>query len=87
MPRIIVTTTSAPAEQDTSILLDERVETVHLSTDHGAAQLVERIAWAISDAEEAESSDRVAVAPEALARARNARRALRPTVALVGRPA
>ena len=87
MPRIIVTTASAPVEQDTSILLDERVETVHLSTDHGAAQLVERIAWAISDAEDAEGSTRVAVAPESLARARTSRRALRPAAALVGRPA
>jgi hypothetical protein len=36
------------------VLLDERVHSVHISSDHGAAQLVERLAWAITDAETAE---------------------------------
>jgi hypothetical protein len=35
-------------------LLDERVNSVHLSTDHAAMQFIERVGWAISDAEEAE---------------------------------
>jgi hypothetical protein len=38
------------------VLLDERVRPEHLSNDHSAAQLVERLGWAISDAEEAEGS-------------------------------
>jgi hypothetical protein len=54
MPRVIVTTDPSPLSADTSILLDERVHSVHLSTDHAAAQFVERLAWAINDAEEAE---------------------------------
>jgi hypothetical protein len=61
MPRIIVTTApvSAPVT-DAPVLLDEHVHSVHLSDDHAAAQLVERLAWAITDAEDAEQrhSDR-----------------------------
>jgi hypothetical protein len=40
------------------VLLDEQVESVHLSSGHAAAQLVERIAWAISDAEDVETVPR-----------------------------
>jgi hypothetical protein len=36
------------------VLLDEEVHSVHLSTGHAATQLVERLAWAVSDAEAAE---------------------------------
>lgn len=58
MPRIIVTTEPVPTElTDAPVLLDEHVHSVHLSTDHAAAQLVERLAWAISDAEVAESNN------------------------------
>ena len=56
MPRILVTTDPPPTRPtDAPVLLDEHVHSVHLSTDHAAAQLVEQLAWAISDAEEAES--------------------------------
>lgn len=53
MPRVIVTTDASPLSADTSVWLDERVQSVHLSSDHAAAQFVERLAWAISDAEDA----------------------------------
>ena len=55
MPRIIVTTgpVSSPVG-DAPVLLDEHVHSVHLSDDHAAAQLIERLAWAITDAEAAE---------------------------------
>jgi hypothetical protein len=53
MPRILVTT-EPPRAGETPVLLDEQVHTVHLSSGHAAAQLIERIAWAINDAEEAE---------------------------------
>ncbi len=53
MARIIVTTD--PTEmRDASILLDERVYSVHLASDHAAAQLIERLRWAVTDAEGAE---------------------------------
>jgi hypothetical protein len=58
MPRIIVTTDLSPRIDGAPVLLDERVHSVHLSTDHAAAQLVERLAWAIGDAETAERSQR-----------------------------
>ena len=58
MPRVIVTTEHVRVPERASILLDEHVHPVHLSTGHAAAQLVERIAWAISDAEEAERAPR-----------------------------
>jgi hypothetical protein len=56
MPRIIVTADplSTDPSNEAPILLDEQVRSVHLSTDHAAAQLVERLAWAVSDAESAE---------------------------------
>jgi hypothetical protein len=54
MPRIIVTTDPTAFSADASVWLDEHVHSVHLSTDHAAAQFVERLAWAISDAEEAD---------------------------------
>jgi hypothetical protein len=54
MPRIIVTTNPAQPAGDAPVLLDEQVHSVHLSTGHAAAQLIERVAWAIGDAEDAE---------------------------------
>ena len=54
MPRIIVTTDPSQQSDDVPVLLDEHVHSVHLSSDLAAAQLVERIAWAVSDAEHAE---------------------------------
>jgi hypothetical protein len=59
MARIIVTTDPAREhghraahEQEAVVLLDERVHSVHLCEDHAAAQLIERLAWAVSDAED-----------------------------------
>jgi hypothetical protein len=61
MPRIIVTTdpVSSKLSDQTPVLLDEHVHAVHLSTDHAAAQLVQRLAWAVKDAESAESVRRL----------------------------
>ena len=58
MPRIIVTTDPVASEltDEPAVLLEEHVHSVHLSTGHAAAQLVERLAWAIGDAEKAEQS-------------------------------
>ncbi len=56
MPRIIVTTDPVSSEltDETAVLLEEHVHSVHLSTGHATAQLVQRLAWAITDAEHAE---------------------------------
>jgi hypothetical protein len=57
MPRIIVTADPvSPSSGDAPVLLSESVHSVHLSTDHAAGQLIERLAWAIKDAEAAESA-------------------------------
>jgi len=60
MARIIVTADpvserrrSAQAN-DRKVLLDERVNSIHLSDGHAAEQLIERLAWAVTDAEESE---------------------------------
>jgi hypothetical protein len=55
MARIIVTADPNQAD-DPPVLLEESVSSVHLSTGHAAAQLVERLAWAIADAEDAEGA-------------------------------
>jgi hypothetical protein len=56
MPRIIVITDPLSSEptDNPAVLLEEHVHSVHLSTDHAASQLVQRLAWAVSDAENAE---------------------------------
>jgi hypothetical protein len=76
MPRIILTTDPSTVPQEISVLLDERVSSVHLSTDHAASQLIERIAWAITDAEDAEraASGSAPSTSEPAARPRGARR-------------
>lgn len=38
------------------VLLDERVDSVHLSDGHASAQLIERLAWAVTDAEDAQQA-------------------------------
>jgi hypothetical protein len=54
MPRVFVTTDGPGLPGNKEILLNEQVASVHLSSGHAASQLIERLAWAISDAEEAE---------------------------------
>jgi hypothetical protein len=60
MARIIVTTGPlgdgwANDERDAApVLLDERVTAIHLRDGHAAGQLIERLAWAVTDAEQAE---------------------------------
>jgi hypothetical protein len=56
MPRIIVTTDPFQLPDDTAVMLDEQVHSVHLSTSHAAAQLIQRLAWAVSDAEGTEGA-------------------------------
>ena len=67
MARIIVT--ADPAAERTSpqpgnggsVLLDERVSSIHLADGHAAEQLIERLAWAVTDAEASERDRRVTV--------------------------
>jgi hypothetical protein len=52
MPKIIVISESRGSEG--TVTLEERVVAAHLEDEHSAAQLVERVGWAILDAEDAE---------------------------------
>ena len=60
MARIIVTADPAGDRdgpklgEQASVLLDERVDSIHLCDDHAAEQLIQRLAWAVTDAEETE---------------------------------
>ena len=59
MARIIVTTD--PSERpDAPVLLDEFVCPDHLSDDHSAAQIMERLRWAVTDAENAQRAGQAA---------------------------
>ena len=53
MPEIIVRSMGS-TEQDTHVILHEDVQPEHLANKHHAAQLIERVGWAVTDAKEAE---------------------------------
>jgi hypothetical protein len=53
MPRIIVMSESSP-EREGAITLDERVASADMQSGHQAAQLIERVGWAVHDADDAE---------------------------------
>jgi hypothetical protein len=57
MARIIVTTDPIGGRRSAlldkaPVLLDEQVNSAHLCDDHAAEQLIERLAWAVTDADE-----------------------------------
>ena len=56
MPRIIVTTD--PVDYDAPVTLDESVAAIHMSDEHASSQLMERLGWAIEDAERVEEQAR-----------------------------
>jgi hypothetical protein len=62
MPQIIVTADRATHREQTPVMLRERVSMSDFESDHFQAQLVERIGWAVSDANEVEQ-DAKPVAP------------------------
>jgi hypothetical protein len=53
MARIIVTTEQSE-RPDVPVLLEESVCSDHLSDEHAATQLIQRLGWAVDDAERAE---------------------------------
>ena len=54
MARIIVT----PDERNDVVLLDERVYPVHLENKLSSMQVIERLAWAVEDAEATRADNR-----------------------------
>ena len=53
MPRVIVTAETSDGRHE-AIVHDERVLAANLDTDHSSAQLIERVGWALLDAEDIE---------------------------------
>jgi hypothetical protein len=56
MPHITVTANRSSDRGGGAVLLRERVSVDDFESDHFAAQLVERLGWAVSDADEVESA-------------------------------
>ncbi len=54
MPQIIVTADKSDERSDGAVVLRERVNVTDFESDHFAAQLVERLGWAVGDASEVE---------------------------------
>jgi hypothetical protein len=54
MPQIIVTADQRTDRELAPVLLRERVSLADFESDHFAAQLVERLGWAVEDANEVE---------------------------------
>jgi hypothetical protein len=77
MPRVIITTNLPPAGEP-AVLLDEHLSTVHLSSDHAAGQLIERLTWAIRDAERAELDRLARPLLQQRSTSRRSRREIRP---------
>jgi hypothetical protein len=55
MPRIIVLA-ECQADPDPRVVMEERVLVAHFESDHSSAQLLERLGWAIVDADELEQT-------------------------------
>jgi hypothetical protein len=57
VPTIIVLSNESE-EQDSAVVLSENIQPEHLSDKHHAAQLIERVGWAVTDAKAAEDVGR-----------------------------
>jgi len=53
MPRVIVTAETSGGLRE-AIVYDERVLPSNVDNEHSSAQLIERVGWALVDAQEAE---------------------------------
>ena len=56
MPRVIVMSESG-TEHEGAITLDERVTSADMRSGHHADQLIERVGWAVHDADDVERKD------------------------------
>ena len=65
MPTILVKSNTR-TEQGSTVTLEETVEPEQLASDDHAAELIERVGWALTDAQDAEeTSDPLPESPEA----------------------
>ncbi len=56
MPQILVVA-DAPEASESEVVYRERIALTDLESDHFSAQLVERVGWAVHDADELEHRD------------------------------
>jgi len=56
MPQILVVTDSAVQDAST-VVYRERISTTDLESDHFSGQLVERVGWAVVDADQIEHGE------------------------------
>jgi hypothetical protein len=54
MPQIIVLADTATEAGDGAVMLRERINTTDLESQHFSTQLLERLGWAVGDAQRAE---------------------------------
>jgi hypothetical protein len=54
MPHIIVTADGTEKGAEGPVMLNERINATDFESGHFAARLVERLGWAVADADEAE---------------------------------
>lgn len=64
MPQVIVTADRGAAFGEGAVTLRERVSVADFESEHFATQLVERLGWAVGDADEAERVSVVATPAE-----------------------
>ena len=55
---IVIADPPRRAEIDARVLMDEEVKPDHLADEHTSHQIIERVAWAVLDAQEAPRVDR-----------------------------
>ena len=55
MPRILVIS-EAGSESEEKVTLDERISSADMRSGHHAAQLIQRVGWAVHDADDVERS-------------------------------
>ena len=75
MPQIIVTADRSAEDAEPPIMFRERVSESDFESEHFAAQLVERLGWAVGDADEVNRRSRAQGGPTSGASARDRRRA------------
>jgi hypothetical protein len=63
VPQILVVT-EAPDETPNAVVYRERIALADLESDHFSGQLVERVGWAVLDADRIEHRNEQARAPE-----------------------
>jgi hypothetical protein len=53
MPTIMVISNES-SDEGSAVVLSEDIQPEHLASEHHAAQLIERVGWAVTDAKETE---------------------------------